>query len=86
MDGLELTFTLKSDLKTCHVPIILLTAKGTHKQLIAGLEKGTDSYIPKPFNSNHLRIRIKKLIKLREKMREHYKNYLNHVGCKLYAI
>ena len=49
MDGLELTRTLKTDLKTCHIPVILLTAKTSQEQKFEGLEEGADSYIPKPF-------------------------------------
>jgi len=76
MDGLELTRTLKTDLKTCHIPIILLTAKASQEQKFEGLEEGADSYIPKPFNSRHLQIRVKKLLELRRKMQERYKGEL----------
>jgi signal transduction histidine kinase/DNA-binding response OmpR family regulator len=76
MDGLELTRTIKSDLKTCHIPIILLTAKASQEQKFEGLEEGADSYIPKPFNSKHLQIRVKKLLQLRKKMHERYKGQL----------
>ncbi|WP_321347820.1 substrate-binding domain-containing protein [uncultured Draconibacterium sp.] len=76
MDGLELTRTLKTDLKTCHIPIILLTAKTSQEQKLEGLEEGADSYIPKPFNSKHLQIRVKKLLELRKKMQERYKGQL----------
>lgn len=73
MDGLELTRQLKTDLKTCHIPIILLTAKATLEHKLEGLEEGADSYIPKPFNSQHLEIRVKKLLESRAKIREHYR-------------
>ncbi|WP_147371976.1 hybrid sensor histidine kinase/response regulator transcription factor [Mariniphaga sediminis] len=73
MDGLELTRLLKTDIKTCHIPIILLTAKAELEHKLEGLEEGADSYIPKPFNSKHLQIRVKKLLELRSKIREHYK-------------
>lgn len=73
MDGLELTRQLKTDLKTCHIPIILLTAKATLEHKLEGLEEGADSYIPKPFNSQHLEIRVKKLLESRMKIREHYR-------------
>ncbi len=76
MDGLDLTRTLKNDLKTCHIPIILLTAKASQEQKFEGLEEGADSYIPKPFNSKHLQIRVKKLLELRMKMQERYKGQL----------
>ena len=77
MDGLELTRRLKSDIKTCHLPIILLTAKASLEQKLEGLEEGADSYIPKPFNQQHLLIRVRKLLEQRSKVREHYKHHLN---------
>ncbi len=64
-------------MKTCHIPIILLTAKATLEHKLEGLEEGADSYIPKPFNSRHLQVRVKKLLELRAKIREHYKEQLD---------
>lgn len=74
MDGLELTHKLKNDLKTCHIPIILLTAKSSIEQRMEGLEEGADSYIAKPFSKEHLQIRVKKLLELRNKIHEQYKS------------
>lgn len=74
MNGLEMTRKLKTQLKTSHIPIILLTAKASQEQKLEGLEEGADSYIPKPFNKQHLQIRVKKLIELRRKLQETYKN------------
>lgn len=76
MDGLEMTRKLKSELKTCHIPIILLTAKASQEQKLEGLEEGADSYIPKPFNQRHLQIRVKKLLELRKKLQETYRGKL----------
>ncbi len=74
MDGLEMTRKLKTELKTCHIPIILLTAKASQEQKLEGLEEGADSYIPKPFNRRHLQVRVKKLLELRKKLLETYKS------------
>lgn len=74
MDGIEMTRKLKNQLKTSHIPIILLTAKASQEQKLEGLEEGADSYIPKPFNKRHLQIRVKKLIELRKKLQESYKS------------
>lgn len=76
MDGLEMTRKLKSELKTCHIPIILLTAKASQEQKLEGLEEGADSYIPKPFNRRHLQIRVKKLLELRKKLQETYRGHI----------
>lgn len=72
MDGIELCAKIKSDINTSHVPIILLTAKETHEDRLAGLEVGANSYIPKPFDIRHLRIRIQQLIKYREVVKEKF--------------
>ncbi len=76
MDGLEMTRQLKNQLKTCHIPIILLTAKASHEQKLEGLEEGADSYIPKPFNRRHLQVRVRKLLELRQKLQETYRGKL----------
>ncbi len=72
MDGLEFTKKLKSDVRTSHIPIILLTALSSHENKIEGLETGADSYIAKPFNKKHLQVRVKHLIESRQQMRKHY--------------
>ena len=74
MDGLEFTRKLKTDIRTCHIPVILLTALSTHEQKIEGLETGADSYIAKPFNKKHLQVRVKQLIESRQKIRKHYQH------------
>ncbi|MDR1683590.1 MAG: response regulator [Candidatus Symbiothrix sp.] len=72
MDGLTLCKLLKTNDKTCHIPIVLLTAKTNVEQRIEGIEMGADSYIPKPFNMKHLETRIAQLIKLRRKLKTKY--------------
>jgi len=74
MDGIEMSRTLKTDIETCHIPIIMLTAKSSEEQRIEGLETGADSYIPKPFNPKHLLVRIEKLLELRKTLREKFGN------------
>jgi signal transduction histidine kinase/ligand-binding sensor domain-containing protein/DNA-binding response OmpR family regulator len=74
MDGIAFTKKIKSDLVSCHIPVILLTAKTSIEHRIEGLETGADSYIPKPFNPRHLQIRIEKLIELRQTLKAKYKS------------
>lgn len=69
MDGLELCNMLKSDIRTSHIPVIVLTALSTTEDRIKGLESGADSYIPKPFNPKHLQVRVEKLIEQRNRLR-----------------
>lgn len=67
-NGLELCHELKSDIRTSHIPIILLTAKTTIEDQIAGIKTGADVYLPKPFNIRLLKVQIKKLIEQRRKL------------------
>ena len=55
MNGIELCATLKKNLQTCFIPIILLTAKSQVEDQIEGIEMGADAYIPKPFNPRLLK-------------------------------
>ncbi|MFW5706479.1 MAG: response regulator, partial [Bacteroidota bacterium] len=73
MDGLTLCRTMKTDILTSHIPVILLTAKTDIENRIEGLEMGADSYIPKPFHPKHLFVRIEKLLKAREQFSEYFR-------------
>lgn len=70
MDGLELCATVKNNLSTSHIPVILLTAKSSVEDQIEGLEIGADDYLPKPFNFELLEARVQNLMDNRDKLRQ----------------
>jgi len=76
-DGFEISRTLKEDVRTSHIPIIILTAKGSIEQKIVGIQTGADEYITKPFVFEYLSERIKALIHNRNVLKEHYSQDLN---------
>ncbi len=71
-DGFALCAELKEDLRTSHIPIILLTAKADMDSRIKGLRKGADAYIVKPFNREELFARLDQLISIRKRLQERY--------------
>jgi len=73
MDGLELCKELKTNIKTSHIPIILLTAKVETNTKYLGIETGADDFIAKPFDLEYLMIRINNLLESREKLRERFR-------------
>ena len=71
-DGYEVCETLKTDERTSHIPIILLTAKASTEDRIEGLRGGADAYLVKPFHKEELFVRLAKLIELRKAMQASY--------------
>ncbi|MFV8324820.1 hybrid sensor histidine kinase/response regulator transcription factor [Flavobacterium sp. ZS1P14] len=72
MDGVDLCKKVKTDIKTCHIPFIMLTAKDSVIHRIEGLESGANSYIPKPFYPDHLLVRVQKLLEEKELIVKHF--------------
>lgn len=71
-DGIEVCQTLKNDIRTNHIPIILLTARADIASRISGLEAGADAYLAKPFNRQELEVELAKLVHIRELLRQKY--------------
>jgi YesN/AraC family two-component response regulator len=68
LNGVELVSQIKSDERTSHIPMILLTAKSDLESKLEGLEVGADDYISKPFSVEELKIRVTNLIEQRKKL------------------
>jgi len=72
MTGIELCQKVKAEEKTSHIPVILLTAKGSHDNKVEGLESGADDYIKKPFRLEEIKARIKNMIRVRQQLQLKY--------------
>ena len=70
MNGIEMTKRLKEDMRTSHIPIILLTAKDTVEDKEEGYDSGADSYLTKPFSARLLQSRIENLLANRRRLAE----------------
>jgi signal transduction histidine kinase/AraC-like DNA-binding protein len=84
MDGLELCQALKNDERTDHIPIILTTVLSAQTDRVEGLQKGADSYIPKPIDPQHMLVRVHKLIEKQLKLKEKFRitDYTNEQKAK----
>jgi signal transduction histidine kinase/DNA-binding response OmpR family regulator len=76
MDGLELCRRLKSDVRSSHIPLVMLTAKTEDHDKQAGLGQGADVYLTKPFDKNLLLLQLASLLRLRQNMQHHFTSLL----------
>ncbi len=72
MDGEEMCHILKSDIETSHIPVILLTALGSRREILRGLEMKADMYIVKPFDLMVLKANISNILENRELLRQKF--------------
>ena len=72
MDGLELCRKLKTDERTSHIPVVLLTARSAYVHQVNGFENGADAYIMKPFNLKILELNIQNLLNARETIKQKF--------------
>jgi len=72
MDGFEFCKRLKSDDKTSHIPIIMLSAKANPESRIESWELGADDYLLKPFQSEEVRVRVQTLLEKQARLRTYF--------------
>ncbi|MBB3696670.1 signal transduction histidine kinase/ligand-binding sensor domain-containing protein/DNA-binding response OmpR family regulator [Flammeovirga yaeyamensis] len=72
MNGLELCKMIKTDIRTSHIPVVLLTSRSSVDDQVLGLESGADAYISKPFDMKHLIATTQMLLKNRKQLRERF--------------
>jgi len=73
--GYEVCDTLKTDERTSHIPIIMLTAKADMASKIAGLKRGADAYLAKPFDKDELMIRMERMVERQQKLAAYFSNH-----------
>ncbi len=66
MDGIEFCRQVKEDMLTCHIPVVMLTAKSDDESQIEGIRTGADAYIAKPYNPEILQVTLRNLVNTRK--------------------
>ena len=77
MDGYELCKALKQDIRTSHIPIILLTAKTGDENKYRGLEAGADDYVSKPFKMELLELKVSRIINRQQQQHDHFRKKID---------
>lgn len=70
MDGFEMLKVLREDIRTDHIPVVVLTARGDYESKLSGLEIGADHYLVKPFSEKELLLKLNNLLESRRKMQQ----------------
>ena len=78
-DGLSILRTIRKNRSTQHIPVMMLTAKGSEFDKVIGLDSGADDYLPKPFGMMELLARVKALLRRAKNEEQHPEDY--QIGC-----
>jgi ligand-binding sensor domain-containing protein/signal transduction histidine kinase/DNA-binding response OmpR family regulator len=73
VNGWELCQRIKSDIRSSHLPVVMLTARTEHEAQLQGMATGADDYMTKPFHADVLLLKIQNLLDTREKLRESFR-------------
>ncbi|MEM0993594.1 MAG: response regulator, partial [Bacteroidota bacterium] len=84
--GFEVCESLKTDERTSHIPIVLLTAKADIDSRITGLKRGADAYLVKPFHEQELTIQLQNLLQIRKRLQARYQSLEKIPAAKEEAI
>lgn len=76
MDGIALCKSIKQNIRTCHIPVIMLSAKMDLKDQMEGLQTGADDYIPKPFSLSMIKIKMQNILRTHYRLYERYSQSL----------
>lgn len=83
IDGIKLCQLIKRNLQTCHIPVILLSAKGSVDAQTEGIQAGADDYITKPFSIQLLKGKIANQLKARQRLKHYYSNTIDIDTAKM---
>ena len=72
IDGLKLCQMIKQNIRTCHIPVVLLAPEGGVEEQITGIEAGADAYLPMPLSISLLAAKVQNLMKAHYRMQHHY--------------
>ncbi|VAW20865.1 DNA-binding response regulator, AraC family [hydrothermal vent metagenome] len=86
MDGIAFCKKVKEQESTCHIPVIMLTAKTALEHRVEGIMSGADSYIPKPFHPQHLEARIQNLLEQRQRLSDYFNQLPDDPGFEPFDI
>ncbi|MEM6803286.1 MAG: response regulator, partial [Bacteroidota bacterium] len=84
MPGTRLLEEIRKDLRSSHIPLIMLTAKSDQQDLMEGIEKGADAYLSKPFEISELKLRITKLIERQKILQKAYSKIADKSSVKIH--
>lgn len=83
INGIKLCQLIKRNLQTCHIPVLLLSAKGSIDAQTEGIQAGADDYIAKPFSIHLLKGKIANLLKARQRLKHYYSNTIDIDTAKM---